>query len=132
IVYYFTLSVMKGNWMQFIVRLIPISLIAFLIFKWVDSLGGGYLSARFNQEELSSGSGRVDMWSTVINSLYERDDLSLLMGSGSGSSVMLLGTGVHNEWLEFLYSFGVVGVILYFLMCMIIIRRYFTLIKHKS
>lgn len=132
IAYYFTKSVLNGNWLKFIAGIIPVLFITFFIFNWIDDLSGSFLSLRFNAEELSTGSGRIDLWTTAINSLKQRGDLSLLIGTGSGSSVRLLGTGVHNEWLEFLFSFGLIGSTLYFFMCVVLIRRYIKLIKQKS
>lgn len=132
IAYYFTKSVLKGNWFKFIVGIIPILFLVFFVFNLTDDLSGGYLSYRFSIEELSSGSGRIDLWSKAINTLKYRGDLSLLIGTGSGSSIDLLGTGAHNEWIEFLFSFGIIGSILYFFMCVVLIRRYIQLIRQKS
>ena len=36
-----------------------------------------------------------------------------IFGSGSSQSVELLGTGIHNEWLSFLYCYGIIGFVLY-------------------
>jgi len=95
-----------------------LKLVAFLVFFCsalfvVDSISNGFISSRFSSEELASGSGRDWLYSTAINSISNRGIIDFILGFGSGSSVSYLGTGVHNEWLEFLFSFGLVGVFLY-------------------
>lgn len=46
--------------------------------------------------------------------------------------MQMLGTGVHNEWLEFLFSFGVIGVILYGLFFVALAWRVLQLIRMAS
>lgn len=94
-------------------KLIVISIlfiVAFLIFDWGT---GGFLSERFSSEEMSTGSGRLDYWAGAIEAISQRGVLDFLVGGGAGSSVDLLGTGVHNEWLEMLFSYGVIGLVIY-------------------
>ncbi len=82
-------------------------------FLAVNQWTGGYLSERFSLESLASGSGRTQLYRYAIEDISQRSLWDLLIGRGSGSSIQVLGTGVHNEWLEFFFSFGVIGVILY-------------------
>lgn len=80
-----------------------------------DRISGGFLGTRFSSEELASGSGRTVMYLAAIENIKNRTFLNFLVGKGSGSSIEFLGTGVHNEWLEFLFSFGLIGAFLYLL-----------------
>ncbi len=98
----------------------------------VDQWTGGFLSERFSAESISTGSGRVQNYTTVLSNIEDRSPQDLLIGLGSGSSVQLLGTGVHNEWLEFLYSFGVVGVMLYLFLFIALTRTVHKLIRRSS
>lgn len=82
----------------------------------INRIMDGYLLERFSSEQMEDGSGRGDLYPYIIKLILLRDDIELFIGSGSGSSVHTWGTGAHNEWLEFLFSFGVVGLLLYFLM----------------
>ena len=79
----------------------------------VDKISMGFMSERFSSESLADGSGRTTNRNLALSAINDRDFVNLLIGSGHGSSVDLIGTGVHNEWLEFLFSFGVIGLILY-------------------
>lgn len=79
----------------------------------VDQFNGGFILNRFTLEALASGSGRTDLYSLAINNVEKRSFGDLIIGLGSGSSVQFLGTGTHNEWIEFIFSFGIIGVTLY-------------------
>lgn len=81
----------------------------FLIF---DNYTDGYLSSRFSLEELSDGSGRADVKQDTINNLKKRNLIQLMFGI-KNSSEQALETGIHNEILTQLYSYGVFGLILY-------------------
>lgn len=89
----------------------------------VDQWTGGYLNERFSLESLASGSGRTQLYDYAIEDISSRSIWNLFIGRGSGSSIQMLGTGVHNEWLEFAFSFGIIGVILYgFFVCVLVWR----------
>jgi hypothetical protein len=107
--------------------------ISFIImFFIVDHISGGFLKNRFMLDELLEGSGRrsnfIAAWDNIIN----RNFTDLMFGLGSGSSVERIGTGVHNEWLEFLFSFGLFGLFSYFLLFIALINKFILLLKIKS
>lgn len=106
-------------------KIIGFFLVFIFLFFIADYLSGGFLSSRFTEEALSSGSGRDIIYLKAINNIKNRNLFDLLVGYGSGSSVSFIGTGVHNEWLEFVFSFGVIGVFLYFgLICSLMFSLY--------
>lgn len=94
-------------------KLIVISVLFIVAFVVVDWGTNGFLSQRFSSEEMATGSGRTDYWARAISAISQRGLFELLVGGGAGSSVNLLGTGVHNEWLEMLFSYGVFGLAIY-------------------
>lgn len=79
----------------------------------VENKTGGSLSKRFAVEELASGSGRREQLLSVIEELRTREIGQLLIGVGCERCVNIYGTGIHNEWLAFLYNYGVIGLLLY-------------------
>jgi hypothetical protein len=97
-----------------------------------DNFSGGFLSNRFIPESLLSGSGRNDLFRLAIDNIASRGFCDLMIGLGSGSSIQYLGTSVHNEWLEFIYSFGIIGVILYAKHILTLIARARKYIQKKS
>lgn len=113
-------------------QLICFAFVFFLVFTLVDRSSGGFLIKRFSKEELKDGSNRNEMWRIAMDDIEQRDLFTLLVGKGSGSSIKLLGSGCHNEWLEFLFSFGIIGVVLYLGFGFALVNRYRYLLKVKS
>jgi len=133
IVYFYLQAKLRNNIVLFFKKMILFVMILLPVLMIVDSKSDHFLSARFQSEELQSGSGRDVLYETAIHSIMDRDFVTFFIGTGSGSSVKLLGTGVHNEWLEILFSFGFMGVILYlsFLASLIAKFRYLKRIKSE-
>lgn len=106
-------SKVKKKPIKALIKISIVVLALFAAFGIADYFTNGLISTRFSLEQLESGSGRMDMWGIAIKAISERNVFSFLIGGGNGSSVALLGTGVHNEWLEFLFSFGAIGLLFY-------------------
>lgn len=104
---------------KLIISAVAISAVAIIVDNYLE----GALFSRFTLAELQTGSGRNTMYEKVINSLRQRNIKDLVVGIGSGGSSQLLGTGAHNEWLEFIYSFGLIGVLLYFLLIISMVKQ---------
>lgn len=78
-----------------------------------------YLIERLQQLEEGSYSGRDVIYANLFNAWYSSDNFfNLLFGYGFASSVNLSGTGnlAHNDWLELLTNFGLLGVIIYMML----------------
>lgn len=103
----------RGDAVRKIARLMGLLIAVLVAFYFVDLYTDGLMTQRFSIEELSTGSGRTNNYRAAIATIRERDLVQLMLGGGIGSSVDLLGTGVHNEWLEMLFSFGVIGLVIY-------------------
>lgn len=131
-IFFLTESIMRRKVVKFFTAIIPITFLSIIVFYWINDISGSYLMSRFSAEELSSGSGRMELWTHLLYLIKQRGDLLLLIGSGSGSTVSNFGTSAHNEWLEFLFNFGLIGILLYFTMCIIMLRNYIYLLKKKS
>jgi O-antigen ligase len=62
------------------------------------------------------GSGRDVIYTNIFNAWWSSDNfLNLLFGFGFSASLELSGTGhfAHNDWLELLSNYGLLGVITY-------------------
>lgn len=70
-----------------------------------------------NKDSLSSGAGRYDIWSNKVNSFFNSSSIiSLFFGVGYNVSFYLGyqdGMGFHNDYIAFLCTYGIVGVILF-------------------
>ena len=114
-------GVLRGAVRRWLVKLTLFWLFFGLGLYAADRLSGGFLTSRFSLDQLTSGSGRTILYTTAFSDIFSRGLVDFLIGMGSGSSVATLGTGVHNEWLEFLYSFGLIGVLLYAMLYVILL-----------
>ena len=74
-----------------------------------------------HQHDINSGtlgSGRDVFWKIVWDDFWIKD-INIIIGNGFNSVPVLLkekfglAIGAHNGWLDFLYSFGIIGVIIY-------------------
>lgn len=78
-----------------------------------------FLIERLQQLEEGSFSGRDIIYANLFNAWYNSDNFfNLLFGYGFASSVNLSGTGnlAHNDWLELLTNFGLLGVVIYMML----------------
>lgn len=130
--YIYSQSKLNGRLGKAVLKIMQFAIIAGICFYTADNLSEGFLSHRFERDQLADGSNRSSMWATAIDAIDRRDSFTLLIGSGSGSSIELVGSGIHNEWLEFMFSFGAIGVFLYFIFGILLICRYKYFMRLKS
>jgi len=126
LVYYYTKYKMIGKTRKLLWPTIIFSILIGIVLIYVNNRTDGYLFSRFDEDSLRSGSGRDVLREDALTEISNRDFLVFLLGEGGGSTVAYLGTGVHNEWIEALFTYGLVGVTLYFWMfcrCVIFVWR---------
>jgi len=90
-----------------------------------DQVSGGFLSDRFSARQLADGSGRAGAFSLAFKDLSEWSFAELMLGTGKGFFS-------HNDWFEFLYLYGIIGVILYASLFCSIFFRGWQLIRKSS
>lgn len=94
------------------IKLIGI-MIVFIIFAYDAGLIEPIVS-RFTESDVASGNGRFDLWVKYLSN-YEQGNLGqLIFGRGlMGKSVV--GAPAHNLFVSMLFSFGILGEILFLL-----------------
>ncbi len=127
LVYYFIENRDDKNMLKKMMRIVLIVLALILAFFIADAATGGFLSFRFSLEELMYGSSRSDKYASAIAEFKERDFFGKMFGIGSSHR-----SGVHNEVLEFLYSFGIVGLVIYLMLITSMIVRFANLYRARS
>lgn len=108
-------------------------------------IGGYYLLTGIFQESLSfaserlgnysddGGSGRVDIWSKVFVLLSNNNIFEWIVGHGYlGVSRFSNSTAAHNEFLEYLFDYGVIGLIMLIMMHVALVKRMISLFYAKS
>lgn len=109
-----------------IIKLVSSIVIFLILIIIADRVLGGFISMRFE-----STSGRYQIFMNTISGLRNRDLSYFLLGTGSFSSVMLFGKNVHNDWFEFIFSFGLIGIVIYSSLYIYLLRNLFVLIKKR-
>lgn len=89
-----------------------------------------YLLYRLQSIEEGNSSGRNIIFASIYNGWLEGNVFQLLFGFGFASSFKFAGNFAHNDWLELLSNFGLLGVIIYLVLFyhgfkMILSKRWF-------
>jgi O-antigen ligase len=88
---------------------------AFFTYRWVAS--NEYLMYRFEQTQEGNSSGRDVIYAGAWHTWYDSDNFAnQLFGLGFDGILRLEATGhhhAHNDWLEVLVNYGLLGVLLY-------------------
>lgn len=90
-----------------------------------------YLISRMEFLDYEGGSGRNTIYKNIFNKWYYSDNfINFLFGYGFAGSLKLSGMNLlaHNDWLELVSNFGILGVTLYMLLFYSAIN---TLVKSK-
>lgn len=109
--------------------------VAILLFSYANKMSSGTAYERMQSMEEDNGSGRInryiDVWDLVVR---ERNVDKILLGRGFRTVEVQLGASrsAHNDFLEVLYDYGVIGVILFIMMHIALIRRVRYLNRIKS
>ncbi|MFR6434643.1 O-antigen ligase family protein [Porphyromonas sp.] len=90
--------------------------------------------------EDTSGSGRSEIYSSIIDGVKQSSIGALLYGHGFYATVDLtkrsfgssIGSVAHNDWLEIAYDFGLVGLILYLLILFFLLKAVIKSEKQES
>jgi len=102
----------------------------FIVFLSVVFLINTDISAVFINRYLKldlTGSGRLEIWYNVVKKIFDNSQ-SFLFGNGPGTFKYEIYSGkimnsTHNQYLDFLYNFGIVGFSLFFGYLLYIIKK---------
>ncbi|MEB8344828.1 O-antigen ligase family protein [Flavobacteriaceae bacterium KMM 6898] len=74
-----------------------------------------FLLSRLDALSEGNTSNRTEIYATIFNFWYSTDNfMNFIFGFGFGSSLEITGGYfAHNDWLELLSNFGVIGVLIY-------------------
>ncbi len=128
LVYIVVNNKVRGKYFTGVFGMIAALVLIYIAFVIADNYFGGFISDRFTREQLESGSGRVERWTDALAEIGQRGFFQMLFGTGIGSA----GYSQHNEWVEQLYSFGLVGFVLYMLFAIRLIGVFLFYYKANS
>lgn len=111
---YFQLSTVEKKYRLSRYFVVLVSVVVLTYFTYDVLQDNEFLIARFGT---GGASGRDIIYANIFNTWYSNDAslFNLIFGFGFASSLRLSGTGhfAHNDWLELLSNFGLLGVGIY-------------------
>ena len=124
----------QGKRRNLIVRIIVLTVLLFVVYYVVMGLVGLYDLNIFNRMEKleeDEGSGRVTRWNIIIRHFTTYSTtFEMLFGNGHGSISDFVGGHAHNDFLEFLYEYGVFAFVMYVLFYVLLIKETIKMYKH--
>lgn len=102
----------KQKWKGYLLSFVSIAAVAFLGYKYY--LGNEYLQNRLELAAQGNISGRDIIYSNIWNSWLNSNSFHFLFGYGFAASIKITGGSfAHNDWLEILSNFGLLGAIIF-------------------
>ena len=78
---------------------------------------------RFEEMEDDKGSGRIVIYQIVSKNVLSFSPIEMIAGRGYGSFKETGHTNAHNDALQLLYEFGLIGLMFYIALLLILFRR---------
>lgn len=99
---------------------IPATIIILVLLIVISNVWkGSFFYSHFSFEVMVLRSGRLQNWSTILNSMSSFKFENYLFGKGIAATLKVNdGVAAHNDLIEYLYDFGLLGVL--FLLCFVI------------
>jgi O-antigen ligase len=122
------------RWLSAILFSIFIFALGSAAFLYLDESGGGYFASRLKAATSDEGTGRLSIYKDTVNLILKSTPIEYVVGHGFDTVVRHTREGVsaHNDWLEVIFDFGIVGLILYTLLHVFLIAKSFELIRMRS
>ena len=135
--YYYIKHIQLGdgsNKAKSLFTLLIISLVGFNYLMSSENSTIGHLFERFSNINEDKGSGRMESFSVTLNMIQNSDFISLFFGHGWNKVEMDSPVGIssHNDFLECLYDFGIIGLFLFLRLYYFIFKEYKKLRNTKS
>jgi O-antigen ligase len=89
-----------------------ILILAFFIFTYASSF---VIFERFTEDNIETGGGRTSIWENTFDEYIKQDLSKIIWGGGFSHTVMNLsidGYSTHNNYLEEMFDYGIVGLII--------------------
>lgn len=119
----------KRTFWVYVILIILVLLLLYVSQKYMNNS----LFVRFANIESDGGSGRIDIWSQVLNDYSNSSLTKQIFGHGHYAvSSLLYGLPAHNDFLEVLYDYGILGLIPYLIIHISLLMRLFKLKRTKN
>jgi O-antigen ligase len=120
----------KKGW-NIVVFFISVTLLTLVISFLIESLNINILSRISNMLD-DGGSGRLKLYDQLFILFFEFDIFQFIFGNGHNATQEVTGDFAHNEFFQFLFDYGLIGLLLYIYLHKILITKCIELYKNKS
>jgi hypothetical protein len=103
------------NYKTLIFALITIIIAIFAIDNAMESLKYRFFNI-VDERTGEIGSGRDTIWSSLFMYWWDGDVLKIFIGSGYNSAAGYIGQIAHNDFVSFIFEFGLLGLLIYLIM----------------
>jgi O-antigen ligase len=111
--YYQMITIEKDNRIQGFLTA-SIILIGLSGFVYNSMAGNDFVKERMTSMLEGDSSERNIIYTTILDKWYSSDTiLKMIFGYGFASSIWIAGIYAHNDWLEMLSNFGLLGIFVY-------------------
>lgn len=86
----------------------------FLLYRQIGSLFSNNFE-RFQNLSQDGGSGRTDIYNELLKVFFNSNSDKMLFGYGSQGTREYIGILAHNDFIQILFDFGIIGFVLYLL-----------------
>lgn len=93
--------------------------------EYLNNATEGFLFDRFQNISEDKGSGRLDIWDNVIDRFSYNSIEYKIIGSGFNAVNKIFPLSAHNDFLEMLYDYGIIGLVIYLSFVLLMIKSAF-------
>ena len=92
-----------------------VGFIGILMYAYDQAVNNEYLMNRYEDTLEGDSSGRYAIYSRAIDAWGNAPSFAqFFFGQGTDATLSIIGIRAHNDWLEILVDFGLLGAVLYF------------------
>lgn len=119
---------------NFIVMILSIVLVVVVFITYDNVMNNGLIQERLNNISQDDGSGRGEVMSYMFKNISNIPIDKLIFGYGYLGSVEFspLNLSAHNDFLEVLYDYGLIGLSVYIWFYILVFKKIKLLVKQKS
>lgn len=127
---------LNQRWKKYL-KIMLLILIGTIMVFYLESTGRIQILDRFARLGDDGGSGRDVIWLIVLNAYHSSGLVQRLFGHGFQSVYYILRPGgfyrfAHNSYIEYLYDYGTVGLILLFVVIIALIVSTIDMVRRKA
>lgn len=125
-------TIIRKKMVQSMFLLFMMAGIIIFSFQNVDFLSEGRLAEKMGKEDITNG--RADIYDITILMIDKSSFDHKLLGNGHNAvrQDSPLEISAHNEWLEIMYDYGFIAIILYLCLWLIMLSIWYGMFKTKS